>query len=418
VLLILIYIALVIIRPQEYPSLVDAQLPILSVALAVATLPWLAGAKDFSLPQYKILFAFFLVTLISRASNGWFGGVPEQASLFAPTVLAFVLIANALTTQKRIVALMWVMVLCSCVLAIYGVDQAQNGIGWTGLPLVQEDGRIQYVGIFNDPNDLGLLFVAVLPMAVYLSSRGGWLGLIRLFWLAAAALILYGIVLTDSRGAMLAVGSMVGAWLWLRRGLFTAATVVGVGMAGLMMLPSRLQELDAGEESAAGRVEAWYEGLLMFQSRPVFGVGAGNFTEHYFLTAHNSFVLVLAETGYIGFTLWLAFIGYCFWMMLTLSRYKPVLADPAAEKEWASQRAIGTTMLVSLCGFFTAAFFLSRTYVIILYFVAAICVGTYATARSRYPDLREFRIEGDIGRWFGISFAGVIFLYVLVKVLL
>jgi hypothetical protein len=54
------------------------------------------------------------------------------------------------------------------------------GVGWTGMGMIQ-DGRIQYVGIFNDPNDLALLFVMVLPMALYLSSRGGWFGLKRLF---------------------------------------------------------------------------------------------------------------------------------------------------------------------------------------------------------------------------------------------
>ncbi len=63
---------------------------------------------------------------------------------------------------------MAVIVMCSVVLAVHGIEQARSGIGWTGVP-IGEDGRIQYVGIFNDPNDLGLLFVAALPMSVLLS---------------------------------------------------------------------------------------------------------------------------------------------------------------------------------------------------------------------------------------------------------
>ncbi len=58
-LFILIYIALIIVRPQEYPALVDAGIPFLSVALVMSVLVWLiAGRKTFAQPQYRLLFAF------------------------------------------------------------------------------------------------------------------------------------------------------------------------------------------------------------------------------------------------------------------------------------------------------------------------------------------------------------------------
>jgi O-antigen ligase len=361
-LFILIYVALVIVRPQEYPAFADVELSLLSGSLAAAALSWLiSGRKNFSQPQYPLLFAFFVVTMISIAANGWVGGAVEQATQFAPTIIAFVLLANGLTTQRRLIATMQVLILCSLVLALHGAYQVENGIGWTGMPLVQEDGRIQYIGIFADPNDLGLLFVTVLPMTLYLAMRGGLLGLARLFWLAAAGLLLYGVYLTNSRGSMLAVAVMGGVWLWLRRGLIVAMVLGGSGLAVLQMLPSRLQELDAGEESAAGRVEAWYEGLQMFEAHPLVGVGTGNFVEHYFLTAHNSFVLVLAETGFIGYIIWLAFVGYCFRMMYSLCRYTPALTEPSEIAEWRAERRIGVTLFIALCGFFAAAFFLSRS---------------------------------------------------------
>jgi O-antigen ligase len=304
------------------------------------------------------------------------------------------------------------------VLAVHGVEQKANGIGWTGMPLVQEDGRIQYVGIFSDPNDLGLLFVATLPMAMYLSGRGGMLGLARLFWLAIAGLLVYGIYLTNSRGAMLAVGAIIGVWLWLRRGLVIAAVVCGAGLAGMMMLPTRLQELDAGEESAAGRIDAWYVGIHLFTSQPLFGVGAGQFTEHNYLTAHNSFVLALAETGFIGFTIWLGFVVYCFRMMFAIVRYKPVLQTDEEAELWSTESKLGMTLLLSLCGLFTAAFFLSRTYVIVLYLLAAVVVAEYAGAQNRFPDLPTFRIGRDVMRLLMTSAVGVVALFVITRVLL
>src|SRR3546814_1826261 len=94
--------------------------------------------------------------------------------------------------------------------------------------------------------------------------------------------------LTNSRGAFLAVMAMAAVWLWQRRGAVIAGILGAAGMAGMMMLPTRMQELDAGESPAYGRIESWYDGIQMFLANPVFGVGVGNFTDHTWLTAHNS----------------------------------------------------------------------------------------------------------------------------------
>ncbi len=303
-------------------------------------------------------------------------------------------------------------------MAVHGVEQKANGIGWTGMPLVQEDGRIQYVGIFSDPNDLGLLFVAAVPMAVYLSSRGGFMGLARIVWLSLAGLLVYGVYLTNSRGAMLAVAAIVGVWLWLRRGLVTAALIGGIGLGAVMMLPTRLQELDAGEESAAGRVDAWYVGIHLFASQPLLGVGAGQFTEHNYLTAHNSFVLALAETGFIGFTIWLGFVMYCFRMMFAIVRHPPIVDDDAAAATLAADQKLAMTLLLSLFGLFTAAFFLSRTYVIVLYLLAALVVAEYAGASQRFPDLPTYRVGQDVLRLITTAVVGVFVLFAVVRVLL
>ena len=417
-LFIILYLVLVLIRPQEYPALVDAHLPLLPAALIASLACWLVGrGKTFAAPQYLLLLAFLATTMVSEATNGWFGGVLAQLTGFGPVVAAFVLLANAITSTRRVIVVMATFVVCSSVLAIHGIEQAHTGIGWTGVPLIQ-DGRIQYVGIFNDPNDLGLLFVLTLPMAVYLSSRGGWFGLNRLFWLALGALLLCGIYLTASRGAMLAVALIVGVYLWRSRGMVIAFLVGSAGLAGMMMISARLQDLSPDEASANGRVDAWYEGFQMFITHPLFGVGAGNFTEYNSLTAHNSLVLVLAETGFIGFTLWLGFIGYCFWMTLTVLRHRPELPDTHAAATWDNERAIATTLLLSLTGCLGAAFFLSRSYMIVLYLLAALVVAAYANARRQFPSLPEFRLGRDFLRIATYAAMSAVILYVVVKLLL
>ncbi|MET0256500.1 MAG: O-antigen ligase family protein [Luteibacter sp.] len=414
--LILVYVVLTIIRPQDYVPGLDT-VPILPVVLLLAFASWLfSRAKTFEAPQFVILPAFLLILMISEVTNGWTGGAVDELARFGPVVIAFFVFGAACTTQKRVRTAMAVFVVCAAVLALHGVEQAKTGVGWTGIPL-GEGNRIQYVGIFNDPNDLGLLFAATLPMAMFLGRRGA--GALRLVWLGAALLLLYGIFLTNSRGAMLAVLVVAGCYVWYRRGIVVAGVLGVIGLTVMKLLSSRMDELDAGEESAAGRVDAWYAGLEMFRENPVFGVGAGNFTEYNELTAHNSFVLVIAETGFIGFVLWLAFVGYGFWMMLTILRHVRMPGnDAAVEADWAMEQKMALTLLLSLCGLFASAFFLSRSYMIVMYLIAAMVAGHYVGARRRWPDLPVFRLSDGGWRWVPAAMGTIAAFFVLVAVLL
>jgi O-antigen ligase len=413
--LILLYVVLTVIRPQDYVPGLEG-VPLLPAVLVLAFGAWAVGRKNFAAPQFFILPAFMLVLMISQVTNGWSGGAIDELAKFGPTVIAFYILATACTSPRRLTLTMATLVICSMVLAMHGVGQAKTGMGWTGIP-IGEDGRIQYVGIFNDPNDLGLLFAATVPLAAYLAMRSKFIG--KLFWLSGMLLILYGVYLTNSRGAMLAILVVGGCYVWYRRGVVTAGVLGVVGLACLKLVSSRMGELDAEEESASGRVDAWYSGLHMFMSHPTFGVGAGNFTEYNDLTAHNSFVLVLAETGFAGFVLWLAFVGYTFWMLANILRHKfDAGGDAQLARRWHDERVAALALLLALLGLFTCAFFLSRSYMIVLYFFAAMATGAYLGARERFPELPELKFSRGGWRWVPISMGSIAALFVLVAVLL
>ncbi|HJW45983.1 MAG TPA: O-antigen ligase family protein [Lysobacter sp.] len=425
--LTVVYLLLVLIRPQDYPEFeAEGAVPWQQLALLSATLLWaFSPRKSFAAPQYALLFGFLLVLMVSSIVNGWMGGALVQLTKFAPVVLAFCVLSNSLTSPGRVHMTMAIFVICAAVLSVHGIEQVSQGIGWTGVELSQGT-RIQYVGIFNDPNDLGMLFVMSLPMAVHLGYRGRPGLLRKLMWLGLGGVLVYGIYLTNSRGTILALLAVLGVHVWLRRGLLSAATLGTIALVGMMMLPSRMQELDVEEASAAGRVDSWYEGIQMFIANPLFGVGADNFSNLYNLTAHNSFVLVLSETGIIGFTVWLAFVGYCFRMMLVVVRQRArvpgalpeAITDPAVERQWHEDRMAATTLLLSLVGFFVAAFFLSRSYVIILYLLAGLVVGHYLDLRRRWPALPIFRLSRDLWVWPAVAAMWTVGLFITVKVLL
>lgn len=414
----LLYLALTIVRPQDFVPALEG-IPLLPVVLLLAFAAWgIRAGKNFEAPQFLLLPVFLVVGMVSMVANHWLGGALALLESFGPTVIAFFIFAAACTTQRRVTIAMAVFVLCACVLAEHSIVQANTGTGWTGVPL-GEDGRVRYVGIFNDPNDVGLLFAATLPMAFYLSGRGGFLR--RVWWLAAAGLLLYGVYLTNSRGAMLAVLVVGGIFVWKRRGMFTAGVLGVLGLVVMRLLSSRMQELDPDESSAFGRVDAWYEGMHMFFSNPLLGVGPGNFTDYNQLTAHNSWVLVLAETGFLGYTLWLAFTSYAFWMMLTVMRHQPEpAAEPASAQAtpWQGERAIAFTLLLSLYGLFSAAFFLSRSYTVVMYLLIAVVVGHYVGTRQRWPGVPLLRLSDHWMRWLAASVASIVALYVITTVLL
>ena len=167
---LLVYLILVLIRPQDYPAVAESPGPPLqSIALVLAAGLWVfSQRKSFNQPQYLLIPIFLFIAMVSKVVNGWAGGALFVFFVFAPVLLAYVLLANAVDTRKRMQVTMGVFIVCASVLAVHGIDQASTGIGWTGVELSQGT-RIQYVGIFNDPNDLGLLFVMCLPMAFYLS---------------------------------------------------------------------------------------------------------------------------------------------------------------------------------------------------------------------------------------------------------
>jgi len=434
----LAFVFLVLVRPQDYPSLANAlALPLLPACLLAGAMFWLLSAgKEFDQPQYPLVLMFLAAMMLSWVANGWGGGVRMVLERFGPVVLAFVLMAQALDTRSRLVGMMGMFVLCGGLLALHGIDQARTGVGWTGTGLSQGT-RIQYVGIFNDPNDLGMLFIVCLPMAMYLRGREGASALGRLLWLGIAAMLLYGIYLTNSRGTLLALVVLTGVHVWHRRGM-VAAGVLGAGsLLLLLLIPSRLQEMEVSEASAMGRVDAWYHGIQMFMANPVLGIGPGAYSDNHALTAHNSFVLVLAESGIIGFTIWLAFIGYTVRMLLEALHRRPGLAPampdgqggeqelaedgPAvlvADAERKDDLAISKALTLSFSGLLVTAFFLSRSYVVLPYLLIALVMAHYAGMRRRYPGMARFRLLGDVVLWPLWSLLSVLGLYLCVKTLL
>ncbi|MEQ1637587.1 MAG: O-antigen ligase family protein [Methylococcales bacterium] len=266
----------------------------------------------------------------------------------------------------------------------------------------------------------------MLPIAVYFTARAK--ALQKLFWFLATLALLYGVFLTNSRGAFLGALSLLGLWALQKYGVKKTMVTAFFMLPVLSIVASKFRTIDAEEESAAGRVEAWYEGFQMLIQNPLFGVGMENFTEHHFLTAHNSYVLILAELGIVGFTTWMSFFLLTFLMLYQLVFYnslffKKTLPDTQFTGEVLSPEIVEELLLAkvslfSLLGFVSTAFFLSRSYSFLPYIYSGLGVSSYYRGLSLIPTLTPVTFSPLFFRLVSISCAYIFFLYLIVKLLL
>lgn len=453
---LLAYVVVLYLRPQEYVPAVMGT-PLVPALLLTAFGFWLvAQAKNFEAPQHKLLPALTAAIFISVARSDGVSSAMSSTADFVPTVLLFYIAATSIDSVARLRWLVLVLGAVHCAIALHGIEQAasSNGIGWTGASMV--DGRITYLGFFNDPNDLAMAFLMGLPLVIWLASTHR-LGIVRWAAWGVVGMVIWAIFLCNSRGSIVGILAMATMYAVRRFGWWRSMLVLPLVLGPLVLLaPSRINEMSADEESAAGRVDAWYEGFDMLRAHPLFGVGKGLFIDHNPLTAHNSFVLAIAELGIVGYYVWLSILMVSvvmLWRLLKLSpndplagsgahlddatraRTEPPLSwtpvdgyvDPGvetpragvpAEGSWSELQQVAVALAYSLLGTLVAAFFLSRSYVNILYLLIAMIVAVFQIARVGWPALAPVSFRALAGRMLVLALASIAFLWLLTRALL
>lgn len=213
---------------------------------------------------------------------------------------------------------------------------------------------------------------------------------------------------TNSRGGVLGLGAALTIIGWRRYGPRLGTTLIVIGLLGVVALgPSRLAEMDAEEDSAQGRIQAWAEGLAMLRSRPLFGVGYGMWTEHHPLVAHNSFVQVLGELGLAGGA---AFFGMTYWYFAAIRR---VAALPKVAEWPFNSWQVGFTAMGA--AFFVSVFFLSRQYNPVLLTVIALG-ASYVSVATEGQGTVVVSTATDRKRVIFLTLGAVVALSIIVRV--
>ena len=263
---------------------------------------------------------------------------PQQALLAivsliwcAGLMIVAALLRQAVGLEKCATAVAWFILASGVLSAVAGVLQHYDVRGFLEPVIATKLGAAVY-GNLGQPNHFADHLALALASLALLHALGR-VGL--RFAVPLCALMLFALSLSGSRSTWLYLGAMAVLAVIAYRKVrsrpmqiamrFTLALLPGFALAHIVAdLPwlapptmhttviDRMFEL-AGTSSE--RLQVWREAGLMAMQSPVFGIGWGQFSWHYFLLggavpgvsltglynhAHNLFLQLLAETGLVG----------------------------------------------------------------------------------------------------------------------
>ena len=244
-------------------------------------------------------------------------------------------------------------------------------------------GRVRYRGVLQDPNELALAGGIGLPLAFALGKQQG--SSVKRGVLIAVTLALVGAcaVLTGSRGGQLVFLAVLAVYFTKRFGWG------GLALGGLLALPLLVLGGRGGEEaqsSTVERIDCWAEALSIWRAHPLFGVGLGRFGQYHYMTAHNSYLLTLAELGLPGMVLFTALIWLSAKIPLRVLQSFPATRTDADGTMLARRWAMA--MVAAFAGLGVGIFFLSFAYHYVLWIYLGLSGALYSAVRTHVPSFQ------------------------------
>ena len=430
---------------------------ILAVIVALISLPKLVESFALKTPQSLAVIGLGLAALLSvTIGMSWAGGGVQALFSFIPNALAYFLVCLHCDSKKKLQVLVLMMLFVCLFVIAQGSIELQRGLpASTALQAGDIDAQAEEVdnspylfvmmndtgdlfyrlkgrGEINDPNDFGQLIVCVLPLVfIFWTPKKTFTNIA--FVLLPVCVLLFGVYLTHSRGAMLALLATVIVASRRRVG-----TMPSLLIAVVLFIAASASGFTGGRDisAAAGedRTTLWGEGLRVLKAHPLFGVGFGKMADYTDSghTAHNSVVVCAAELGLFGMYFWALFLFSTMRDTLVIaSPGKVAEAQPTALEERRFPQllrsieavnkqeicSMGRLVLLSLTGFLVAGWFLSRAYVMTLFLLGGFVEVIFEMAlrqgmiSPRLPLARVLRYAG------GLAISLLVLMYVMLRII-
>lgn len=244
-------------------------------------------------------------------------------------------------------------------------------------------------------NELAILVLSFLPFfLVFLLKGKKWE---RIMALLCLPVVLNCFSMCRSRGGFLGIIVAMIVFFLLERQkrvrkklfLLSIATVIALFFLSDASFQARLAEMFSGEDTnttSSGRIENWGYGLKMAADYPL-GAGGGSYmilSPDYLPTrllegnvgqraAHNTFLLILVEQGFVGLIFFLFFLGRI--AKTAFQAKQQIIFSNRMGKQHPDDILLymfNNAALSGLAGLLVAGFFTDRLYYEGLYFLTAI----------------------------------------------
>lgn len=279
----------------------------------------------------------------------------------------------------------------------YFSDTMSGGDEWTK----------RAAGLRADPNETAMLLVVGIPIAWYFAQQAT-----HRYWKAAyysaVPLIMWGMVLTGSRGGLLALVLVLVLIIMNKPTVTKSVSAILMLVVIISTAPGVLMEradklVDHKRDgSIEGRSDLLFNGLKVVAQNPFLGVGPGNIGQAIvaykyrgnaeahvpdylfgdtFMVAHNLFLEMFGELGLVGGVMFLGIVYY------SLKSYWK--AHRRGLRKGGSNYTLAYALLTSMAGFLFAGLFLSQGKESVLWFLLGMGLAFPATARRRKRRRRK-----------------------------
>ena len=322
---------------------------------------------------------------------------------YIKAVLMFIVMVNVVRTRKRLMTLIWLSLIISIYISFMAIGLYLRGEFKTEGYRVS----IDLAGLFNNPNDLAIHLVTMMPIVVAMALASKNI-ILRLFYLAITVLFLFATLVTFSRGGFLALIIAGAVMVWkVGRAERVKYTIFSIIFGGLFILLApgnygiRILSIFLPGLDSVGSADARREGLItsiIVTARNPWGIGIGNspmFGAHN-LQTHNSYTQVSSELGLLGLTAYLVFLTGALRKLNAIEHTQYA----AGTRDWFYYMSIG--LQSSVIAFMVASFFGSVAYLWYVYYLIAYAVAfrrIYVIEKGLQKDVETQSWREKISGW-------------------
>jgi len=388
--LMLVFSFLYYFRPEDIiPGL--APLHLAKVAGCLALLALLLGSKKGrpkKLPlELKLIFALFAWLILTIPFAYWRGGSFDVVFWgFSKAVIIALTLTLTVSRTFQLRRLIFVQAIGVTLMTIASVIVNHR-----------MQGRLSGIGegLLSNPNDLAMNIALNWPLclAFLLSGRG----LARkMFWGLGMLVMIYAVMATYSRAGFMALSLAVVLCLWEfgvrgKRFLLLAGAVL-CGLVLIVAVPQnyskrletlagKFQQGDMDNGSSEARKDLLVKSLKITATRPIFGIGPGNFQAytHLWRVTHNTYTELSSECGIPALLLFLLLLSRAF-RNVKYAR-KSLRANQNRELQ-----LYASALWVALAAYLLGAFFASTAYELFPYYLVTYTTLLYRIASQQKDD--------------------------------